>query len=90
MDTATGRWIPVGTSKIPEMDVTGLNEGKEYMFRVKAVNAEGESEPLETDTGTIAKNPFEEPDQPGKPVAKDWDKNHVDLKWEPPVSDNGR
>jgi hypothetical protein len=30
MDTASGRWIPVGTSKTPEMDVTGLNEGKEY------------------------------------------------------------
>ena len=89
MDTATGRWIPVGTSKLPEMDVTGLNEGKEYLFRVKAVNSEGESEPLETDSGTLAKNPYDEPDKPGKPVAKDWDKNHVDLKWEAPSSDGG-
>ena len=35
MDTASGRWIPVGTTKTPSMDVTGLNEGKEYQFRVK-------------------------------------------------------
>jgi hypothetical protein len=38
--------------------VSGLNEGKEYQFRVKAVNAEGESEPLETDIPTLAKNPY--------------------------------
>lgn len=28
------------------------------MFRVRAVNSEGESEPLETDTATKAKNPY--------------------------------
>lgn len=40
------------------MDVPGLQEGKEYMFRVKAVNDEGESEPLETDHAVLAKDPF--------------------------------
>lgn len=40
------------------MDVPGLQEGKEYMFRVKAVNEEGESEPLETDHATLAKDPY--------------------------------
>ena len=53
-----GRWVTVGRSKDPEMDVTGLQEGKEYSFRVKAVNEEGDSEPLETDQAIIAKNPF--------------------------------
>ena len=38
------------------------------MFRVKACNSEGESEPLETDTATLAKNPF------GKPQKKEYDK----------------
>lgn len=38
----------------------GLTEGKDYMFRVKAVNSEGESEPLETETPTKAKNPYGE------------------------------
>lgn len=58
MDTEMGRWVPVTISKLPEAEVTGLHEGKEYLFRVKAVNAEGESEPLETDFGIVAKNPY--------------------------------
>lgn len=89
MDTETGRWVPVTTSKTPEADVTGLNEGKDYQFRVKAVNAEGESEPLETEIPTTAKNPYGEPDAPGKPELKDWSRNHVDLKWTPPKDDGG-
>ena len=39
-------------------DVDGLEEGQEYNFRVKAVNDEGESEPLEGDKPIKAKNPF--------------------------------
>ncbi len=35
-----------------------LEKGKHYKFRVKAVNSEGESEPLETEQSTLAKNPF--------------------------------
>lgn len=60
MDTESGRWVPVCTTKTPEADVTGLNEGKDYLFRVKAVNPEGESEALVTDTATTAKNPYGE------------------------------
>lgn len=60
MDTKTGKWVRVG--KVPsdklEFDVTGLNPGSEYKFRVTAVNDEGDSEPLETERGIIAKNPF--------------------------------
>lgn len=37
--------------------VKGLQEGKKYAFRVKAVNMYGTSEPLESDT-ISAKNPF--------------------------------
>lgn len=40
------------------MEVTGLTPGKEYKFRVSAVNAEGESEPLVADQAIVAKNPF--------------------------------
>lgn len=89
MDTETGRWVPVCTTKDPEADVTGLNEGKDYQFRVKAVNSEGESEPLETDIPTTAKNPYDAPDAPENVQFKDWDKNHVDLKWEKPKKDGG-
>lgn len=40
------------------MEVTGLTPGHEYEFRVKAVNKEGESEPLVTLSSIIAKDPF--------------------------------
>lgn len=53
-----GRWVPVGRTTEPEMDVKGLQEGNEYKFRVRAVNDEGESEPLETEGSIVAKNPF--------------------------------
>lgn len=53
-----------------------------------AVNAEGQSEPLETDESTVAKNPYDRPDRPGSLIPTDWDVDHVDLKWDPPsVSD---
>lgn len=89
MDTDSGRWVPVCKTKTPEADVSGLNEGKEYQFRVKAVNPEGESEPLVTDLPIIAKNPYSEPTTPGKPEIVDWARDHADIKWKEPESDGG-
>lgn len=71
------------------MEVTGLTPGKEYKFRVAAVNSEGESEPLVAEETIVAKNPFDEPGAPGNLQATDWDKDHVDLKWTPPKEDGG-
>lgn len=89
LDPETGSWIPVEKSLIPEVDVRNLIPGKSYSFRVKAINKEGESEPLETLSPIIAKDPYETPGQPGRPEPVDWSKNHVDLKWEPPINDGG-
>ncbi|KAG8239130.1 hypothetical protein J437_LFUL018920 [Ladona fulva] len=89
LDKSTGRWVPVGRTTEPEMDVHGLTEGHEYQFRVKAVNEEGESEPLETERGTIAKNPYDVPGKPGVPEFEDWDVDRVDLKWEAPKFNGG-
>lgn len=72
-----------------DAEVTGLTPGKEYKFRVAAVNAEGESKPLETEQAIVAKNPFDEPGPPGHLKATDWDKDHVDLAWLPPAEDGG-
>lgn len=72
-----------------DLEVTGLTPGKEYKFRVAAVNAEGESKPLETEQAIVAKNPFDEPGAPGHLKATDWDKDHVDLAWMPPAEDGG-
>jgi len=54
---------------------------------VKAENEEGESEPVETDVATLAKNPYEEPGAPGVPTFKDWDVDSADLEWTKPKSD---
>lgn len=58
LDPHTGQWIPCGKSTEPEANISGLQEGKKYKFKVKAVNKEGESEPLESEKSIIAKNPF--------------------------------
>lgn len=61
MDVDTGRWIPageVGPNEPHEFTFSGLTPKKKYKFRVKAVNKEGESEPLETDEAIMAKNPY--------------------------------
>lgn len=61
MDTATGKWVPAG-SVDPEkydIEIKGLDPNHRYQFRVKAVNEEGESEPLETESAITAKNPFD-------------------------------
>lgn len=60
MDVTTGRWVPAGfvDPEKTELDVTGLEPNRKYEFRVKAVNEEGESEPLSTDTPILAKNPY--------------------------------
>lgn len=31
----------------------------------------------------------DEPGAPGQPEPTDWDKDHVDLRWTPPLSDGG-
>lgn len=89
LDKATGRWVPVGRTTEPETEVKGLQEGHEYQFRVKAVNDEGESEPLETEGTIVAKNPYDIPGKPGTPEITDWDADRVDLKWTAPKSTGG-
>lgn len=58
MDEDTGVWVPAGKSQIPQADLSNLTPGKKYKFRVRAVNREGDSGELETETATLAKNPF--------------------------------
>ena len=90
-DPTVGSWIPVAKSQGPatEMKVDGLTPGNDYKFRVKAVNKEGESEPLETMGSITAKDPYHEPGVPGTPEPVDWSENHVELKWTEPINDGG-
>lgn len=88
----TGRWIPAGECGPDDDNFTfkGLTPNKKYKFRVKAVNKEGESDPLETTDAIIAKNPYDEPSPPGKPDIVDYDNMSATLNWAKPESDGGR
>ena len=91
-DLGTGRWIPCGDAGPDQtsLAVEGLTEGKQYKFRVRAINKEGESDPLESDETIDAKNPYTVPDPPRNVVIDDWDNVSVSLIWEVPLSDGGR
>ncbi len=89
-DQETMRWVKCGESKQLKMRVDGLIEGHDYRFRIRAVNAQGESGPLIGPSSPVtAKDPFTVPGKPGKPVAEDWDVDRVDLSWAPPKNDGG-
>lgn len=61
-DMKTGEWTPVSSFvRATECEVGGLDEGKRYNFRVKAVNENGVSEPLETESSITAENPISKP-----------------------------
>lgn len=89
MDTENMRWVPlcepIGTSA----DVDHLIEGHQYNFRVRAVNKQGESPPLNALESIFANDPFGRPEKPGTPSVVDWDKNRVDLEWTAPKRDGG-
>lgn len=89
MDTENMRWVPVAEATTTFARVDHLIEGHDYQFRVRAVNKQGESQPLTGMDTITAKDPFAKPDKPGTPVATDWDKDHVDLEWAPPKKDGG-
>lgn len=60
-----GEYKEIGKVTECECPVKGLTEGKLYRFRVKAVNAQGESEYLTTTKDTLARDPWDPPDSPG-------------------------
>ncbi|XP_030587841.1 titin-like [Archocentrus centrarchus] len=68
--------------------VTKLVPGKEYIFRIAAVNKFGVGEFLESDP-FIAQNPFTPPSAPSTPVATAVTGDSVMLTWERPETDGG-
>ncbi|KER21602.1 hypothetical protein T265_15051, partial [Opisthorchis viverrini] len=88
MDTEDGTWKLVKNAKTPKCDVA-LEEGKKYKFRVRAVNDEGESDNLETEKETLARDICDPPDAPTGLTLEDWDKDWAELRWIPPRRDNG-
>uniref|UniRef100_A0A3Q4MCF9 Titin n=1 Tax=Neolamprologus brichardi TaxID=32507 RepID=A0A3Q4MCF9_NEOBR len=68
--------------------VTKLVPGKEYVFRIAAVNKYGVGEFLESDP-LIAQNPFTPPSAPSTPIATAVTGDSVTLTWERPETDGG-
>ncbi|GAA49621.1 twitchin, partial [Clonorchis sinensis] len=90
LDKRTGDWVPVSRFvRGTEYEVTGLEEGNQYKFRVRAENEFGVSEPLEADRAITAENPATTADSPGQPTVDDIGKNSVDLSWARPTKDGG-
>ncbi|VDM36237.1 unnamed protein product [Hydatigera taeniaeformis] len=89
-EEAVGTWAPV-RAPIRDNSVTvgDLVEGKRYLFRVSAVNAIGKSEPAETLTSIVAKNPFDVPDAPTSAKVVDYNRSSATVAWEPPENDGG-
>uniref|UniRef100_A0A3Q2XTA5 Titin n=1 Tax=Hippocampus comes TaxID=109280 RepID=A0A3Q2XTA5_HIPCM len=65
-----------------------LTPGREYIFRVCAVNKFGVGEFLESEP-FIAQNPFQTPSAPSTPKASATTEDSVMLTWERPESDGG-
>nr|XP_015820290.2 titin isoform X2 [Nothobranchius furzeri] len=68
--------------------VTKLVPGKEYIFRIAAVNKFGVGEFLESEP-FVAQNPFKTPSAPSTPTASAVTGDSVVLTWERPESDGG-
>jgi predicted phage tail protein len=90
-ESASARWTQVGETvgAVCTYNVQNLIENHYYRFRVKAVNKEGKSAPLETSGVYQAKNPFEVPSKPGRPKVVDFDSEWAELEWDRPEWDGG-
>ena len=70
--------------------VTNLQEGHEYSYRIYSQNAAGLSEkPAEIKPPVQAKLPFEKPSAPKDLVVTATDKGSISVAWQAPENDGG-
>ncbi|KAG7244515.1 hypothetical protein INR49_030167 [Caranx melampygus] len=65
-----------------------VEEGHLYQYRIRAVNAEGMSEPLETEE-VRAGEPIEPPGTASQPQVSNVTKSTMTVSWTPPAHDGG-
>jgi len=84
--TPGSRWIRVNKEAVPDLScpVTDLLEGNEYEFRVAAENKAGLGEYSAATPRITAKNPWDKPGKPGRPVAVEVVGASVKLEWNAP------
>ncbi|XP_067902151.1 immunoglobulin superfamily member 22-like [Heterodontus francisci] len=83
-------WIKVGEvdSKTTTFSTNKVEEGKAYQYRIRAVNSEGVSDPLDSEE-VLAGDPIESPGMPSQPQVTDVTKEAITITWTPPVKDGG-
>ncbi|XP_060132103.1 immunoglobulin superfamily member 22 isoform X1 [Zootoca vivipara] len=83
-------WTKIGEidSKHTTFATDKVEEGKPYQFRILAVNAEGVSEPLESEE-VFAGDPIDPPGQASQPQVTDVTKDAITITWSPPAKDGG-
>ncbi|KAG9509578.1 Twitchin [Fragariocoptes setiger] len=89
IDKATGTNLGVPGASIRDVRIEKLTPGKEYRFRVRAVNKKGPSEPLLGAQPIIAKDPYVAPGRPENLTVVNWDKDFAELEWLKPSNDGG-
>ena len=88
-DTETETWIDCSAVAVrPRIKIGKLTLGKEYQFRIAAVNRFGDGEFVVSEKITV-KYPFNKPGPPGMPIVSSVGSEHVVLRWEKPVQDGG-
>jgi hypothetical protein len=89
-DYGSDNWRQV-PGYVPRTSFTakGLIEGRKYIFRVRAENMYGVSEPLEGKP-VIAKSPYDPPDAPSQPEILGYTPNSCSLSWNPPINTGGK
>jgi fibronectin type 3 domain-containing protein len=83
-------WASQGSTRNTELVVNDLETGKEYGFRVSAVNSCGESEALHTAKNIVAKNQYSESLPPSAPEVVDGNERQITIRWKAPIDDGGR
>ncbi|KAM4618625.1 immunoglobulin superfamily member 22-like [Polymixia lowei] len=65
-----------------------VEEGQAYQYRIRAVNSQGVSDPLETGE-VYAGEPIEPPGVASQPQVSNITKDSVTVSWSPPAQDGG-
>jgi len=91
LDVQRGGWSPAG--RVPEdetcIQLTGLNNGHDYNFRVYAENKIGVGEPLEMKASVKCKSKYDLPSHPRDFKAVEVGEDSVKLSWMKPEYSGG-
>lgn len=88
-DVTSDAWVKQGMTSNTDLLVNDLEPGREYDFRVFAINELGESESLQTAKRMTAKNSYTVPLPPMAPDVIAWNERSITIKWNEPIDDGG-